>query len=523
MFLTSVKADSGDRSPWGNFWFSPVPFHGGSNNVTGDVALQLTAVYACVRNAAEDISTLPFIVKKIGKDGTKTQLQSHWLYRLFAKRPNAYQNPMEFREMMQGHLELRGNAFAEIFANSVGEVTDLIPIHPDRVTIEMLSDTNWRFVIKRLDGSEYRLSRAEMFHLKGLSSNGIIGYNPIQVARKAVATGLAAQDYGMRFFENDARPGGWIEHPNAFKTDEQRRLWRDRYQEMQAGRNKHKTAVFEFGMKYHELSVNNDEAQFIETKKYSVSDIARMWRMPPHMIGDLERSTNNNIENQSLGYVIYSMRPRVIRWEEAIKFSFLDPEDDSIEIEFSMHALLRGDLAARGTYINTRILNGSMTRNEGRLMEGDEPLPGLDEPLRPLNMVEENEAENGQAGQSAPAKQAPPDQNQSDARLVAMASAAADRVARKEAEMVQKAHRCAGPMSADGGSNRRSSEDIAEALTLAYQKHAPFVSSALGVPLQAAEAYCTDQIAHIYPEMSADDFAEIARCKLERLAIKGTV
>jgi HK97 family phage portal protein len=389
-----MRADAGgDRSPFGSFWFEPAPFRGGSSNLSSDAAMQLTAVYACVRNASEDTATLPFSMYKIGTDGKKSSLTQHWLYRLFAKRPNAFQNPLEFREMMQGHLELRGNAFAEIVANRRGEVTDLMPLHPDRVTIEMLGDTHWRYVVKRHDGSSYRLARADMFHIKGLSSNGIIGYNPIQLARKAIATGIAAQDYGMRFFENDAKPGGWIEHPNQFPTDEKRNLWRDAWQAMQTGRNKHKTAVLEFGMKYHEIAVSNDDAQFIETKKYSVADIARMWRMPLHMIGDLDRSTNNNIEQQSLEYVIYSIRPRLIRWEEAIKATFLDIDDDTITIEFSVLALLRGDLKSRSAYIHSMVQDGVLTRNEAREMEGRDPIDGLDEPLRPLNMVQESEAE----------------------------------------------------------------------------------------------------------------------------------
>lgn len=509
MFLTKPKAGAESRSVWGDFWFSQIPFNGGAN-VTCDAAMQLTAVYACVRNAAEDTSTLPFYVRRIGKGGKKELLKKHWLYRLFAKRPNAFQNPMEFREMMQGHVELRGNAFAEIFANSRGEVTDLIPIHPDRVTVELLDGGNWRYEIRRLDGTTYRLTREQMFHLKGLSSNGIIGYNPIQVARGAVATGLAAQDYGYRFFQNDAKPGGWIEHPKSFANEEQGREWRRRWQELYSGKNRHQTAVLEYGMKYHELTVNNDDAQFIETKKYSTSEIARMWRMPPHMIGDLERSTNNNIEHQSLEYVIYSIRPRLIRWEEAIKFAFLDPDDDSIEVEFSVLALLRGDAKSRADYLHSMVLDGILTRNEAREMEGRNPIDGLDEPLRPLNMVEEGAAEDaeGDGGADNSRRQVQP--AQPDARLAALSTAAAERVARKEVEMVMRAAKA---------------DDWPAAVAEAYGKHAQFVASALNVPMQEALAYCDQRRNEAQNDLTLeqDVFQEIARCKLERLAIKGTI
>ena len=504
MFLTKIKADSGDRSAWGGFWFNPVPMRAGSANVTGDAALQLSAVYACVRVLTDTVSALPFTMYRTANNGAKTQIRDHWLYRLFAKRPNAYQNPLEFIEMMQGHLALRGNAFAQIVSDRRGEVTDLHPIHPDLVTIEMLSAVNWRFRVKNSDGTETILGRADVFHIKGLSPNGVVGYNPIALARKMLATGMAAQDYGMRFFENDAAPsGGWIEHPSNFKDVEAKRLFRDSWQEMQGGKNKGKTAVLEFGMKYHEgVSISNADSQFIETKRMARSEIATMWRIPPHMIGDLDKATFSNIEQQSIDFVVHSIIPWLRRWEEAIKFTFLDPEDDDLCVSFPVISLLRGDSAARSTYINTRIMNGSMTRNEARLMEGDNPLPGLDEPVLMLNMATPGAKKPGQGEGAAP----PAPARQSDARLIALASAASGRIARKEAEMSARA------LKAGGG-----------ALVDAYAKHAPFVAGALGIELGAAQEYCAEQIefAAVNSAMDVDDFAEIARCKLERLAIQG--
>lgn len=502
MFLTRSKADSGDRSAWGGFWFNPAPMRAGSSVVTGDSALQLSAVYACVRVLTDTVSTLPFQMYRVQKNGAQTQIRDHWLYRLFAKRPNDFQNPLEFREMMMGHLALRGNAFAQIIANRKGEVTDLIPIHPDLVTIEMLSNVNWRYRVKNQDGTESLLARGDMFHIKGLSPNGVVGYNPIALARKMLATGIAAQDYGMRFFENDAAPsGGWIEHPSNFKTDESKRQWRDSWQEMQGGSNKGKTAVLEYGMKYHDgVTVKNSDAQFIETKRMSRSEIATMFRIPPHMIGDLDKATFSNIEQQSLDFVMHSLLPWLVRWEEAIKYTFLDPDDDDLCVSFPVISLLRGDMAARSAYINTSVMNGTMTRNEARLMEGRNPLPGLDEPLRMLNMVTESDAQDGQDVADS-----------TDARMAAMAGAAAERVARKEMEMVARivrAHPEAG---------------IAGAIEAAYLRHEAFVAAAFGVSAEAARAFCQDQmhIAQLLGADELDDFGEITRCKLERLAVSG--
>lgn len=186
--LLSIRAegsDGADRSPWGSFWFEPAPFRDGGP-VTPDRAMQLTAVNACVRILAESVASLPFVLQREEDDGGKTKVRDHWLYRLFAKRPNSYQNPYEFREMLQGHVAMRGNAYARIYGNASGEATDLIPTHPDRVKVEMLSETNWRYRVKNRDGTETLVNRGAMFHLRGLSGDGVVGYNPIEAARKAL-------------------------------------------------------------------------------------------------------------------------------------------------------------------------------------------------------------------------------------------------------------------------------------------------------------------------------------------------
>ena len=522
MFLNirADDSDNGDRSPWGNFWFEPVPMRGGVGVGASDQALQLTAVYACVRVLAEGVATLPFCLYKEGADGSKTLVKNHWLHTLFARRPNAYQNPLEFREMLQGHLALRGNGFARIVSNRQGVVTDLLPLHPDRTVIEMLSDTNWRYRYRQLDGTDVVLTRGEVFHLRGLSGNGILGYNPIQEARKAVTMGIAAQDYGMRFFMNDARPPGWIEYPGQFKDDEQRRLFRERYQRTQTGANRHKVAVFEMGMKFHEVKVSNDDAQYIETRKFSIAEIARLFRVPPHMIGDLEKATFSNIEQQSLEYVMHTLRPWLVRWEEAIRYTFLE-EDSDLNIEFPVTALLRGDAEARSMYYHNGILDGWMTRNEARLMESLNPLEGLDEPLRPLNMVEEDEAENDddgdEGGNALPPQNdggdgsgEPSNNEQPNARLLALATAAAERVARKEAMSVHSAY---------------CKDDPQAALNDFFAKHADFISGALSVPVAAALEYCIEQRALLDStggQIDAETYEATATLKLAQLAMRGT-
>lgn len=520
MFL-NIRAsmdDSGDRSPWGDFWFSPVPFKGAGHQMTGDAAMRLTAVYACVRVLAESVSMLPFVLYTEGADGSKKPNKKHWLYRLLAVRPNDFQNPMEFREMMQMHAALRGNAFAEIVSNGGGVVTDLIPIHPDRITVEMLGETNWRYVVANADGSTRIITRGRMFHLRALSCDGVVGINPIAAARESIATGLSAQQYGYRYFDNDATPGGWIEFPGQFKDDEQRRIFREQWQRQQAGRNRHKTAVLEMGMKYNPIQITNQDAQYLETRKFSVSEIARLFRIPPHMIGDLEKATFSNIEQQSLEFVVHTLTPWLVRWEEAIRYAFLEA-DDGLNVEFPTRSLLRGDAAARSAYYHNGILDGWMVRNEARKFEGLDPIDGLDEPLRPLNMVEENEAEtvNGSPAATPDDPQDDPDPDNAgdptqpdnaNARMYALAFAAADRVARKETAMVQAALRASDPNAA---------------MREAYVKHADFIAAALSVPREAANAYCAEQFgfAMANKDCEVETFAETSRLKLTRLALRG--
>jgi HK97 family phage portal protein len=526
MFL-NIRADDGDRSPWGDFWFSPVPFKGSPHQMTADSAMRLTAVYACVRVLAESVSMLPFNLYREGADGSKKPEKLHWLYVLFAVRPNDFQNPMEFREMLQMHLALRGNAFARIVSNAAGVVTDLIPIHPDRVTIEMLGDTNWRYHVRNADQSETTLNRGQMFHIRAMSPDGIVGLNPIAAARESIATGLSAQDYGMRYFQNDATPGGWIEYPGQFKDDETKRQFRERWQAQQSGRNRHKTAILEFGMKYHPIEVSNSDAQYLETRKFSVSEIARLFRIPPHMIGDLDKATFSNIEQQSLEFVMHTLTPWLVRWEAAIRYSFVDPDDD-LNIEFPTRALLRGDAAARGAYYQTGIMSGWLTRNEARLSESLNPLDGLDEPLVPLNMVEEkdipppadpddpNDPAGGQDtdadpndNPTGPTDPTQPDPNDTASRTFALADACAARVARKETMIVQTALRNADPL----------------ALTGAYIKHAAFVAQALNIQPEAAIQYCESQLrfASDNKDCDVEIFESSARLKLARLALKGAL
>ena len=391
--------------------------------VSPDSALRLAAVYACVRILAETIASLPLVVYQRRPDGGKDRVTDHWLYRLMAKRPNRFQNPFEWREMLQGHLALRGNAFNQIITNPRGEIIELMPIHPDRVKIELLPSGEYRYRISDRSGSEVILPRGEVWHLRGLSSDGLMGMSPIELARENLGTALAAQGYGARFFANDAKPtGGWIEFPGSFKDSEAKKVFRESYQQAQSGSNRGKVLVLENGMKFHEVGVTNKDAQFLELRKFQITDVARLFRVPPHMIADLDRATFSNIEQQSLEFVMHTMTPWAERWEASIQSELL-LESDDIEIEFDFANLMRGDASSRSSYYQSGIQNGWLTRNEARIAENLNPIDGLDQPLRPLNMVEEDAAEDLEIDTQAEAAESPeqkaiePAEDESVARL----------------------------------------------------------------------------------------------------------
>lgn len=414
MWISKIRAGAGnpnDRSPFGGFWFGPVGTATPSRQrVTPDTALGLAAVWASVRVLSESFAVLPFRLYRSKRGGGRAQVTDHWLYRVIAKAPNQFQSPFEWREMLQGHVALRGNAYCQIAASSAGEITALLPLHPDRMTVETLAGGEYRYAYRQQDGSIIRYTRGEIFHIRGLSSDGIMGMSPIEVARNALGEGLALQDYSARFFANDAKPGGgWIEYPGKFATPDAKKRFRESWQDLQGGANQNKVAVLENGMKYHELGMKNSDAQFIEARAAKVSEVARIFRIPPHKIGDLAKATFSNIEQQSIEFWQDTMLPWTERWESQIGYQLLGPDSD-LEVDFDMRRMMRADSTARGAYYNNGIMSGWLTRNEAREEEGLDPLDGLDEPLRPLNMAEQDDGvdDGVPSGGAAPAAPEPP-------------------------------------------------------------------------------------------------------------------
>ena len=403
--------------------------------VSADTAMRLSAVFRAVSLVSGHMGMFPV---RFYEAGTRRRID-HPLLPLINRRPNKWQNAMQWREMMQGHLELRGNAYSQIVANSRGQILELRPIHPDRVKIEALgTGGDYRYRVRNADGSDTIMARGDVWHLRGLSTDGILGLSTVEYARESLGMGLSAQEYAARFFANDQKPtGGWIEYPGKFANDESRQVFAESVRKATAGARRHGILALDQGMQYHEVGVTNKDAQFLEQRKFTVTDIARWFGVPPHKLGDLDRATFSNIEQQALEYLQDALLPRATRWEQSIVADLLG-EDEDIDVSFDFHALLRGDSAQRASYYHSGILDGWLTRNEARDMEGREPLDGLDEPLRPLNMVEESEAEDVEADTEAMEPPAQEQQEQTDdgddataQRLQAVLRGNADRMARR--------------------------------------------------------------------------------------------
>ena len=371
-------------------------FGGGASSsgiiVNPQTAMQAASVYACVKVLAESIGQLPFNTYRIGPAGKQLAID-HPLYELLAWQPNDYQTSVEFWEMMATHLNLRGNAYAYITRTRSGRIVELLPLHPDTVTVTMQDGWQLQYQIAiRENGGFKTLEPGEIMHIRGLTLNGWLGVSPIAYARESVGLALATEKFGGQLFRNGAKMGGVLEHPGKLSQDAYTRI-KNSFDEATSGENAHKTALLEEGMKFNKISLNADDAQFLETRKFQRGEIASIFRVPPHLIGDLEHATFGNIEHQSLEFVKFTLQPWLNRIVEAVRRDLFSADDKkNLLIQFDTRELLSGDASARANYYTSGINAGWLTRNEARNFEGLNSIDGLDEPLRPLNMVENDDA-----------------------------------------------------------------------------------------------------------------------------------
>lgn len=358
-------------------------YMGGSTSgktVTERSAMQMTAVYSCVRILAEAIAGLPLHVYRYNSDGGKEKAIDHSLYLILHDEPNPEMSSFVFRETLMTHLLLWGNAYAQIIRNSKGEVVALYPLMPNKMSVDR--DENGQLYYQYLRSIDevggknetVILKPTDVLHIPGLGFDGLVGYSPIAMAKNAIGLAIATEEYGAKFFANGAAPSGVLEHPGTIKDPQRvREAWQSQFGGSQ---NSGKIAVLEEGMKYTPISISPEQAQFLETRKFQINEIARIFRVPPHMVGDLEKSSFSNIEQQSLEFVKYTLDPWVIRWEQSIMRTLLTPEEKkSYFVKFNLEGLLRGDYQSRMNGYATARQNGWMSANDIRELENLDRIP----------------------------------------------------------------------------------------------------------------------------------------------------
>ena len=344
-------------------------------------AMQMTAVYSCVRILAEAVAGLPLHLYHYRPDGGKEKAINHPLYRLLHDEPNPEMSSFVFRETLMTHLLLWGNAYSQVIRNGKGEVIALYPLMPNRMTVDR--DAKGQLYYKyttssddapTMEGTTVNLAPTDVLHIPGLGFDGLVGYSPIAMAKNAIGMAIACEEFGARFFANGAAPSGVLEHPGTIKDPSRlRETWQSQFG---GSANTGKVAILEEGMKYTPISISPEQAQFLETRKFQINEIARIFRVPPHMVGDLEKSSFSNIEQQSLEFVKYTLDPWLIRWEQSIfRALFTESEKKEYFVKFNVEGLLRGDYATRMSGYATARQNGWMSTNDIRELENLDRIP----------------------------------------------------------------------------------------------------------------------------------------------------
>ncbi|WP_270270425.1 phage portal protein [Enterocloster clostridioformis] len=386
MKLSSILGIRGARDkPQDSYGGSAYSFFFGRStsgkNVNERTAMQTTAVYSCVRILSEAIASLPVHVYRYTDTG-KERVYDHPLYYLLHDEPNPEMTSFVFRETLMSHLLIWGNAYAQIIRDGNGRVLGLYPLLPDKMEVDRDENGRLYYVYARNSDEnpnfeEYGrvyLRQEDVLHIPGLGFDGLVGYSPIAMAKNAVGMTMACEEYGASFFENGATPGGVLEHPGVLKDPAKvREGWHSVYG---GSKNSGKVAVLEEGMKYQQIGIPPEEAQFLETRKFQINEIARLYRIPPHMIGDLDKSSFSNIEQQSLEFVKYTLDPWVIRWEQSLQKSlFLPQEKKQYFVKLNVDGLLRGDYQSRMNGYAVGVQNGFMSPNDVRRLENMDLIP----------------------------------------------------------------------------------------------------------------------------------------------------
>ncbi|MBT2215843.1 phage portal protein [Virgibacillus dakarensis] len=382
---------------WLSDMFGGAKTHSGVT-VNEENAMTSTAVYASQKVIFETVASLPLIIYQKQNKG-KARAPDHHLYQLLHDQPNEEMTAFTFRELMQHHLLTWGNAFAEKEIDQAGRTIALWPLNPAQTIVERNPRSKeLEYTTITPDGLSFKLPRHRVFHIPGLG-DGLVGKSPIRMHREAIGLAKATEEFGSRFFGDGAKPSGIIEYPGALDDEAYERFVKDTRDAHSGLSKSHKLMILEQGLKYHQVGIPPEDAQFLETRKFQTTEIARIYRVPPHMIGDLEKATFSNIEHQGIEFVVHTIRPWLVRWEQAIKMQLVTPGDKrNFFAEFLVDGLLRGDIKSRYDAYAIARQNGWMSADDIRDLENQNPLPdgqGGNEYLVNGNMIPISQALKG--------------------------------------------------------------------------------------------------------------------------------
>jgi len=339
-------------------------------NVTEDTAMKFGAVYACVRIIAETIASLPLnVYRRVGEG--KEKAPDHPLFDKLHNKPNEDMSSFNWRETIMYYLLLRGNSYNQILRKRGGDLDQLYPLAYDDMKVKIKGG-------KLLyEYKDEEMPREKVFHIVGLSSNGVLGKSPIALARETIGLGIALEEFGSRFFANSTNVGGVAQHPGKLSDEAYENLKKSLSEEYQGLGKSHKLMILEEGMTYTRISIPPNDAQFLESRKFQLEEIARIFRVPLHLLQNLDRATFNNIEHLGISFVIYTLLPWLRRIEQAININlFSEQERKEYFAEHVVDGLLRGDFKTRWEGYAIARQNGILNADEIRSLENMNPLEG---------------------------------------------------------------------------------------------------------------------------------------------------
>lgn len=359
--------------------------------------MRQAAVFASVRIISSAVAVMPLAMKRKVNERERVDAETHPLHRLMTRKPNRWQTPKEWRQLMQAWCLLQGNAYSYRVPGVKGSTIELIPLNAARMSVRQNADLSITYRYQMPDGSWREYSQSEIFHLRGMSLDGFTGLSPISYARESIGLASEAERHGGSFYKNGTNVGSVLQAPAGVRLDEQAQgRLRDGLEKFRGAGNAHKALVLEQGITFQKMGMSQVDAQFIETRKFQRSDIAMFFGVPPHMIGDTEKSTSwgTGIEQQQLGFQAYTLEDWLTAWEQAAAAQLLRDEESDLYFRFNRAALVRGDIAARYSAYATGTTNGILTVNECRAFEELPPVPGGDVARTPLNTAPLGESTN---------------------------------------------------------------------------------------------------------------------------------